>query len=116
MVRVDGPVNPGPSEGSALVGSPEVGSDAVRGRTEPRMAPADELVDVVDETDRVVATVTRRDVRERGLLHRCTYVLVRNRTGDILVHRARSLPGWLTEPDGRSGARLPRLAPDRGQR
>jgi isopentenyldiphosphate isomerase len=59
----------------------------VRGRTEPRMDPADELVDVVDETDRVVATVTRRDVRERGLLHRCTYVLVRNRTGDVLVHR-----------------------------
>jgi len=46
-----------------------------------------ELVDVVDEEDRVVGTVTRRELRERGLLHRCTYVLVRNGTGDILVHR-----------------------------
>jgi isopentenyldiphosphate isomerase len=46
-----------------------------------------ELVDVVDEEDRVVATVTRREIRERGLLHRGTYVLVRNGAGDILVHR-----------------------------
>jgi isopentenyldiphosphate isomerase len=46
-----------------------------------------ELVDVVDEDDRVVGTVTRREVRERALLHRCTYVLVRNGAGDILVHR-----------------------------
>lgn len=51
------------------------------------MDPGDELVNVVDEEDRVVATVTRRHVRERGLLHRCTYVLVRNRAGEILVHR-----------------------------
>ena len=49
--------------------------------------PARELVDVVDEDDRVVATVTRREVRERGLLHRCAYVLVRNAAGEILVHR-----------------------------
>jgi isopentenyldiphosphate isomerase len=49
--------------------------------------PGDELVDVIDEDDRVVATVPRRAVRERGLLHRCTYVLVRNPAGDILVHR-----------------------------
>jgi isopentenyldiphosphate isomerase len=46
-----------------------------------------ELVDVVDEEDRVVATVPRHVLRERRLLHRCTYVLVRNGAGDILVHR-----------------------------
>ena len=51
------------------------------------MDPAEELVDVVDEDDRVTATVTRREIRERGLLHRCTYVLVRNAAGAILVHR-----------------------------
>jgi isopentenyldiphosphate isomerase len=51
------------------------------------MDPGDELVDVVDEDDRVIATVTRRQLRARGLLHRCTYVLVRNRAGDVLVHR-----------------------------
>ena len=47
----------------------------------------DELVDVVDDEDRVVATVPRREVRERHLLHRCTYVLVRNPEGLINVHR-----------------------------
>ena len=51
------------------------------------MDPASELVDVVDEDDRVVETVTRRDVRARSLLHRCTYILVRNGAGEILVHR-----------------------------
>jgi isopentenyldiphosphate isomerase len=51
------------------------------------MDPADEIVDVVDEDDRVVATATRREVRRRRLLHRCTYVLLRNASGEILVHR-----------------------------
>jgi isopentenyldiphosphate isomerase len=49
--------------------------------------PRQELVDVVDEDDRVVTTVTRRELRARNLLHRCTYVLVRNAAGEILVHR-----------------------------
>lgn len=44
-------------------------------------------MDVVDEDDRVVGRVTRREMRRQGLLHRCTYVLVRNQAGDILVHR-----------------------------
>src|SRR5262245_51104038 len=51
------------------------------------MDPGDELVDVVDEDDRVVATVTRREVRQRSLLHRCTYVLLENSAGHVLVHR-----------------------------
>ena len=51
------------------------------------MDPAQELVDIVDEDDRVVATVTRREMRARHLLHRCTYVLVRNAADEILVHR-----------------------------
>ncbi|MGH7266861.1 MAG: NUDIX hydrolase [Candidatus Rokuibacteriota bacterium] len=51
------------------------------------MDPSQELVDVVDEADRVVTTVTRREVRARRLLHRCAYVLVRNGAGQILVHR-----------------------------
>jgi isopentenyldiphosphate isomerase len=49
--------------------------------------PIEELVDVVDEDDRVVATVARRELRQRHLLHRCTYVLVRNSAGQVLVHR-----------------------------
>jgi 8-oxo-dGTP pyrophosphatase MutT (NUDIX family) len=51
------------------------------------MEPGSELVDVIDEADRVVATVTRRTMRAQRLLHRCTYVLVRNGAGEILVHR-----------------------------
>ena len=51
------------------------------------MNPADEPVDVVNEDDRVVATVTRGEMRRRRLLHRCTYVLVRNAAGEILIHR-----------------------------
>jgi isopentenyldiphosphate isomerase len=49
--------------------------------------PADELVDIVDEDDRVVATATRREVRRGSLLHRCTYVLLHNAAGETLVHR-----------------------------
>src|SRR5260370_33097796 len=53
----------------------------------PSIDPGQELVDVVDEEDRVVATVTRREIRERNLLHRCTYVLLRNVSGHLPVHR-----------------------------
>jgi isopentenyldiphosphate isomerase len=49
--------------------------------------PGDELVDVVDDDDRIVGTVTRREMRARNLLHRCTYVLVLDPEGRIYVHR-----------------------------
>lgn len=49
--------------------------------------PGDELVDVVDAEDRVVGTATRRRMRAEGLRHRCTYILVRDASGDVLVHR-----------------------------
>lgn len=48
---------------------------------------ADELVDVVDEGDRVIAQATRRDIRRRNLRHRGVYVFVFNATGQLLVHR-----------------------------
>ena len=51
------------------------------------MEPGDELVDIVDDDDRVVGTVTRREVRQRRLLHRCTYVLLRDAAGRVLIHR-----------------------------
>jgi isopentenyldiphosphate isomerase len=50
------------------------------------MQPGDELVDVIDEQGRTVGTVTRREMRGRRLPHRCTYVLVFNRRGDLFVH------------------------------
>jgi isopentenyl-diphosphate delta-isomerase len=48
--------------------------------------PGDELVDVIDDAGRTVAVVTRREMRGRRLPHKCTYILVFNRRGDILLH------------------------------
>jgi isopentenyldiphosphate isomerase len=48
---------------------------------------SDELVDVVDEHDRVVTQAMRREVRLRNLRHRSVYVLVFNSTGQLFVHR-----------------------------
>ena len=48
---------------------------------------ADELIDVVDDADRVVMQATRRDVRLRNLRHRSVYVLLFNSAGQLFVHR-----------------------------
>jgi isopentenyldiphosphate isomerase len=48
---------------------------------------APELVDVVDEEGRVVATVTRAEMRSRRLRHRCVFVVVRRSDGRVLVHQ-----------------------------
>ena len=49
-------------------------------------SPSNELVDVVDEEGQTVATVTRGEMRARRLPHRCTYVLVFNRRGELFIH------------------------------
>jgi isopentenyldiphosphate isomerase len=48
--------------------------------------PGQELVDVVDAEGRVIATLPRREVRARSLPHRCTYILVFNRRGELFIH------------------------------
>jgi isopentenyldiphosphate isomerase len=48
---------------------------------------SEELVDVVDDQDRVIATVTRSRVRAERLLHRVASVLVFRPDGRLLVHR-----------------------------
>jgi isopentenyldiphosphate isomerase len=48
---------------------------------------ADDLVDVVDEHDVVIATVSRAEIRAKRLRHRCVAVLVRDRQHNVLVHR-----------------------------
>ena len=48
---------------------------------------ADELVDVVDEADRVIGQAARADVRRRNLRHRSVYIFVFNSHGQLLVHR-----------------------------
>lgn len=49
--------------------------------------PGDELVDVVDADDRVVATVTRRRMRAERMRHRAVFVVVNASDGRLLVHR-----------------------------
>ena len=46
-----------------------------------------ELVDEVDEADRVLRRVTRREMRDKNLLHRVAAVLCRDSRGRIYVHR-----------------------------
>lgn len=48
---------------------------------------ADELVDVVDECDRVLAQVPRWRVRRDNLRHRAVYILVFNAAGQVLIHQ-----------------------------
>jgi 8-oxo-dGTP pyrophosphatase MutT (NUDIX family) len=51
------------------------------------MSAADEILDVVDEHDRVVGRLPRGQVYARGLTHRCVFVLARDAAGRIFVHR-----------------------------
>lgn len=52
----------------------------------PPYQPGLELVDVIDDEGRNLGVVTRQEMRERKLLHRCTYVLVFNRAGELFLH------------------------------
>lgn len=47
----------------------------------------DDLVDIVDEDDRVTEVVTRAEMRRRGLRHRAVYVVVRTSDDGVVVHR-----------------------------
>lgn len=51
------------------------------------MNAADEILDVVDEDDRVVGRARRGDVYARGLRHRCVFVWARDAEGRVFVHR-----------------------------
>jgi len=46
-----------------------------------------ELVDVIDANGNTVRVVTRQQMRENNLPHRCTYVLVFNSRGELFVHQ-----------------------------
>ncbi|WP_208105835.1 NUDIX hydrolase [Streptomyces sp. GC420] len=51
------------------------------------MGSADELLDIVDEQDRVVGQARRADSYARRLRHRCVFVLARDAEDRIFVHR-----------------------------
>ncbi|MFJ5778349.1 NUDIX hydrolase [Streptomyces sp. NPDC093094] len=51
------------------------------------MSSADEILDIVDEHDRVVGRRPRGEVYAEGLRHRCVFVQARDAQGRIFVHR-----------------------------
>lgn len=51
------------------------------------MNPLDELVIIVDENNRETGTSTRKEMRNKCLIHRATYILVFNSKGAIFVQK-----------------------------
>ncbi|MER5597438.1 NUDIX domain-containing protein [Streptomyces sp. NPDC002265] len=51
------------------------------------MSAADEILDIVDENDRVVGQSPRGEAYAQGLRHRCVFVQARDATGRLFVHR-----------------------------
>lgn len=49
--------------------------------------PGSDLVDVIDSAGRTIGTVTRREMREQRLPHRCVYILVFNTVGELFIHQ-----------------------------
>ena len=68
------------------------------------MNPADEIVVIVDEQNHEVAQVSRRVMREGGLIHRACYILVFNRQREIFVQKGTMTkdiyPGYLDVATG----------------
>ncbi|MET7606826.1 NUDIX domain-containing protein [Streptomyces avermitilis] len=62
-------------------------SGAASGPAGGPVDPADELLDIVDENDRVVGQSARGEAYARGLRHRCVFILARDGEGRIFVHR-----------------------------
>ncbi|MDF3299928.1 NUDIX hydrolase [Streptomyces tropicalis] len=51
------------------------------------MSAAEEILDIVDENDRVVARRPRGEAYAEGLRHRCVFVEARDAEGRVFVHR-----------------------------
>ncbi|GAA1009267.1 NUDIX hydrolase [Streptomyces sp. F-3] len=51
------------------------------------MSAAEEILDIVDEHDRVIGQFPRGEAYARKLRHRCVFVQVRNAEGRLFVHR-----------------------------
>ncbi|EKT4468294.1 NUDIX hydrolase [Pseudomonas putida] len=52
-----------------------------------RAASDRELVAWVDEADQLLGALPRAELRERGLIGRCTFILLFNGAGELCVHR-----------------------------
>ncbi|MER5430332.1 NUDIX domain-containing protein [Streptomyces sp. NPDC002588] len=51
------------------------------------MSAADEILDIVDENDRVIGQLPRGQAYAEGLRHRCVFIRARDAQGRIFVHR-----------------------------
>ena len=51
------------------------------------MSAADEILDIVDENDRVIGRRPRGEVYAKGLRHRCVFIQARDAQDRIFVHR-----------------------------
>ncbi|MFD5746863.1 NUDIX domain-containing protein [Streptomyces sp. NPDC127033] len=60
------------------------------------MRAADEILDIVDENDHVIAQVPRGEAYVKGLRHRSVFVFVRDPGGRVFIHRR--TPGKLAFP------------------
>ncbi|NEB78374.1 NUDIX domain-containing protein [Streptomyces sp. SID14478] len=62
------------------------------------MKPAEEILDIVDEQDRVIGQAPRGEAYARNLRHRCAFILARDPDGKIFTHRRTPtklvFPGW----------------------
>ncbi len=50
-------------------------------------SPGEEIVQIVDRDNREIGAVSRRVMREQRLIHRAAYILVFNRTGELLIQK-----------------------------
>ena len=69
------------------------------------MSVSEELLDVVDENDRVIAIRTRGEIHALGLMHRAVHILVFNSRGELFLQKRSMLkdenPGlWDTSAAG----------------
>ena len=51
------------------------------------MSAADEILDIVDEQDRVIGRSPRGEAYAKGLRHRCVFIEARDAEGRLFVHR-----------------------------
>ncbi len=65
-------------------GHVESGLQSPKGIVDPGLSP-DETVAVVDEHNTVIGSAPRRVMREKGLIHRATYILVFDSRGRLFV-------------------------------
>lgn len=49
--------------------------------------PAEEIVEIVDRDNNSIGAVSRRIMRQQGLIHRASYILVFNRSGELFLQK-----------------------------